>query len=67
MLLPAVMDVARRTRVSPSKLLMPLAFGVVLGGMATLLTTSNIIVSIALRDQGLAPYHLFDFLTSGCR
>ncbi len=64
-LLPAVMDVARRAEVSPSKLLMPLAFGVSLGGMATLLTTSNIIVSVALRDRGLAPYGLLDFLPVG--
>jgi di/tricarboxylate transporter len=64
-LLPAVMDVSRRTRISPSKLLMPLAFGAILGGMATLLATSNIVISEALRDQGLAPYGLLDFAPVG--
>lgn len=64
-LLPAVMDVSRRTSISPSKLLMPLAFGVALGGMATLLTTSNIVVSATLRDWGLTPYGLLDFLPVG--
>lgn len=64
-LLPAVMDIARRTRISPSKLLMPLALGISLGGMATLLTTSNIVVSVALRDRGLTPYGLLDFLPVG--
>jgi len=64
-LLPAVMDLSRRARISPSKLLIPLAFGVILGGMATLLTTSNIVVSSALRDHGLAPYSLLDFAPVG--
>lgn len=64
-LMPALMDVARRTRTSPSKLLMPLAFGVNLGGMATLLATSNILVSATLQDLGLAPYGLLDFAPLG--
>ena len=64
-LMPALMDVTRRTRVSPSKLLMPLAFGVNLGGAATLLATSNILVSDALRDLGLTPFGLFDFAPVG--
>jgi len=64
-LLPVTMDLARRARVSPSKLLMPLAFAACLGGTATLLTTCNILVSAALRDQGLAPYGLLDFAPVG--
>src|SRR4051812_29586324 len=35
-LLPAVSGAARRAKVNPSRLLMPLAFGTILGGMATL-------------------------------
>ena len=65
LLMPAVMDVARRTQTSPSRLLMPLAFGATLGGAATLLTTSNILVSAVLRDQGLAPFNLLDFAPVG--
>jgi len=64
-LLPAVTSLARQTRTQPSRLLMPLAFGTILGGMATLLTTSNIIVSGALRDAGYAPFGLLDFLPVG--
>jgi len=52
-LLPAVMTLSRRSKISPSRLLLPLAYGTILGGMATLLTTSNIIVSGALKDAGL--------------
>jgi Na+/H+ antiporter NhaD/arsenite permease-like protein len=64
-LLPAIVDVARRTRTSSSKLLMPLAFGVNLGGMATLLATSNILISTTLRELGLTPYGLLDFAPMG--
>jgi di/tricarboxylate transporter len=66
-LLPGVMDAARRSplRVSPSRLLMPLAFATILGGMATLLTTANILVSTALRDSGLNAFRLLDFAPVG--
>jgi di/tricarboxylate transporter len=64
-LLPAVMTLARHTKTSPSRLMMPLAFGTLLGGMATLLTTSNIIVSGALKDAGYLPFGLLDFLPVG--
>ncbi|OJX38865.1 MAG: hypothetical protein BGO78_11630 [Chloroflexi bacterium 44-23] len=45
MILPAAMEVARQTRVKPSKLLIPVAFGSLLGGSATYFTSANIIVS----------------------
>ncbi len=64
-LLPAVMTLSRQTRVPPSRLMMPLAYGTVLGGMATLLTTSNIIVSGTLRDAGIKPFGLLDFFPIG--
>ena len=62
---PAVISVSRQTRTAPSRLLMPLAFGTILGGMATLLTTANIIVSGTLRDAGLEPFTLLSFLPIG--
>jgi di/tricarboxylate transporter len=64
-LMPAVISLSRKTRTPPSKLLIPLAFGTILGGMATLLTTSNIIVSDALRSAGSHPFGLLDFLPIG--
>jgi di/tricarboxylate transporter len=45
LLLPGAMQVCRRTRLPPSKLLIPIAFGTALGGMATYFTTANIILS----------------------
>ena len=66
LLLPVVVDIARRTGRPPSRLLMPLAFGALLGGLNTLIgTPPNILVSDALRDQGFSPFQLFDFATVG--
>jgi di/tricarboxylate transporter len=64
-LLPAVMAASRRSQVPESRLLLPLAFGTLLGGMATLLTTANIIVSGALKDAGFQSFGLLDFLPVG--
>ncbi len=64
-LLPAVSGAARRADVRPSRVLMPLAFGTMLGGMATLLTTMNIVVSNLLRDHGYPGYGLMDFALMG--
>jgi len=64
-LLPAVMTLSRKSQIRPAKLMMPLAFGSILGGMATLLTTSNIIMSSSLVNAGYKPYGLLDFLPIG--
>lgn len=66
LLLPVVMDIARRTDRPPSKLLMPLAFGSLLGGMITMIATPpNILISDALRDYGLRPFQMFDYAPVG--
>ncbi len=65
LLFPALSGVARRSKVSLSRLLMPLAFGTILGGMATLLTSTNIVVSGLLRDAGLGGFGLLDFASIG--
>lgn len=65
LLFPSLSGVARRSKISPSKLLMPLAFGTILGGMATLLTTTNIVVSGLLRDVSLPGFNLTEFAPIG--
>jgi di/tricarboxylate transporter len=66
LMLPVVMDIARKTRRSPSLLLMPLAYGSLLGGLTTMIgTPPNILVSEALRTNGLTPFGLFDFTPVG--
>lgn len=64
-LLPAVIGISRQGKLRASKLLIPLSFGSLLGGMATLFTTANILVSNALAEQGYAPYGVLDFLPVG--
>jgi di/tricarboxylate transporter len=64
-LLPAVSSAARKANVSLSKLMMPLAYGTILGGMATLLTSSNIVVSSTLIEHGYTGFGLLDFAPLG--
>ncbi len=66
LMLPVVMDIARQTGTPSARLLMPLAYGSLLGGLTTQIgTPPNIIVSEALRDNGLTPFSLFDFTPVG--
>lgn len=61
-LLPSTMELARRSGRSPSRLLMPLALGCLLGGPFTGISTPpNILVTDALRNAGLEPFAIFDF------
>ncbi len=64
-LLPAVMGVAQQADIRPSKLLIPLSYGALLGGMATLLTTASILVNSVLHNVGFTPFTLLDFLPVG--
>jgi di/tricarboxylate transporter len=64
-LVPPAMGISRRAQIRPSRLLLPLAYGALLGGTATLLTTANIIVSTTLGQAGYAPYGLLEFLPVG--
>ncbi len=65
-LIPAVMGVARRTGLSHSKLLMPLACGCLIGGMLTLIgTPPNLVVQGALTSAGLTTFGFFSFTPMG--
>ena len=64
-LLPAVLQVARESGVAASKLMIPLAFGVTVGGMATYFTTANILMSEVLIAQGIAGLGMLDFVPVG--
>jgi di/tricarboxylate transporter len=66
MLLPAVDTVARRSGTSASRLMMPLAFGSILGGTCTLIGTStNVAVSGYIERAGLGPIGLFEITPIG--
>lgn len=67
LILPGAMEVSRKTGKSPSKLLIPVAYGSLLGGSATYFTTANIISSGLLQianppQRGLG---ILDFVPTG--
>lgn len=66
MFLPITMDIARQTKRHASKVLLPMAYGSLLGGLILLIgTPSNLLVRDALREAGLRPLEMFDFTIGG--
>ena len=64
--LPIVEDWCKKRGISPSKLLMPLSFVTILGGMITLIGTStNILASGMAKDLGYEDFGLFQFTQLG--
>ncbi len=64
--LPVVIGLARRARISPGKLLLPLAFASIVSSSVTLISTStNIVVSGILKDYKLAPMGMFEMAPVG--
>ncbi len=65
-MLPVVMSMARRKHLSPSKLLIPLSFASLLGGMLTLIgTPPNLVVNNQLQGAGMAGFGFFEFFPVG--
>jgi solute carrier family 13 (sodium-dependent dicarboxylate transporter), member 2/3/5 len=65
-MLPVVLAIARRRGIAPSRLLIPLAYAALLGGMLTLIgTPPNLIVSSQLVQAGLEPFGFFQFTPPG--
>ncbi|MES2144921.1 MAG: SLC13 family permease [Pseudomonadota bacterium] len=65
-MIPVVMQMAIQMNVAPSKLLIPLSYMTVLGGMITLIGTStNILVDGVAKDAGLAHFSLFEIAPLG--
>jgi di/tricarboxylate transporter len=65
-LMPSVFAIAQRANMPVTKLLIPLSFGSLLGGLSTLVgTPPNLLASEALERAGHAPFRMFDFLPTG--
>ena len=65
-LIPYVMKKAESYGISPSKLLIPLSFSAILGGMITLVGTStNLVLNGLLENSGLPLFKIYDFLIPG--
>lgn len=66
LLMPVAIQMAGRLSLRPGQILMPLAFGTILGGMTTLVgTPPNMIVSGFREEAGLGAFAMFDFSPVG--
>ncbi len=66
MFLPIMLGVARKFRISPSKLLIPLSFASILGGTTSLIgTTTNILVHSLMEENGMAGMGMFEIAPMG--
>lgn len=66
LLMPVAIQTAARLRVPPGQILMPLAFGSLLGGMTTLIgTPPNLIVSSFRVHDNVSGFAMFDFAPVG--
>jgi len=64
--LPITLTIARDTGASAARLLMPLSFASMFGGVCTLVGTStNILVSSIAENHGLPPFGMFEFSRLG--
>lgn len=66
LLMPVALQLAARQQLPPGRLLMPIAFGSILGGMTTLIgTPPNLIVSSFRQGDGVNGFAMFDFAPVG--
>jgi di/tricarboxylate transporter len=64
--IPIAIQTAERSQRPPSRYLMPLAFGSLVGGTITQIGTSpNLLISSVRQDVLGRPYHLFDYAAVG--
>ncbi len=66
LLMPVALQVAAKQQLPPGQVLMPLAFGSILGGMTTMIgTPPNLIVSGFRAEAGMDTFGMFDFTPVG--
>lgn len=64
--IPVTMQIATRLDLPPGRVLMPLAFGSILGGTTTLIGTPPSLIVSGLREEaGLGGFGMFDFTPLG--
>lgn len=66
MMLPVFTQMARKVNLAPSKVLIPLSYGAIMGGTLSLLGTStNLLVDGVARAKGLTPFSIFEITPLG--
>ncbi len=66
LLMPSVIYICQKNNITPSRMLMPLSFGALMGGICTLLGTStNILVSGIAEKAGLPSFGVFEMSSMG--
>ncbi|MFO8098751.1 MAG: SLC13 family permease [Salinibacter sp.] len=66
MMIPMAVNLGRKLRISPSKLLMPISFASMMGGMLTLIGTSTSILASDVSARLLGhPFSMFEFTALG--
>ena len=66
MLIPYVLRWSKKMQVSPSKLMIPLSYAAITGGMITIIGTStNLVLNGFIESKGETPFAFFDFLIPG--
>jgi di/tricarboxylate transporter len=64
--IPIALGLAGKVGLAPSRIMMPMAFAALIGGMLTLIgTPPNLVVSTQLERAGLAPFGFFSFTPIG--
>jgi di/tricarboxylate transporter len=64
--IPLTLAISETARLSPSRLLLPLSYASMLGGVCTLIGTStNLIVNGVAQERGIAPLGMFEFTPLG--
>lgn len=67
MMIPAVQDWAKKLRISPSRLLLPLSYSAILGGTCSLIGTSTnlVVAGLVISQTDMNPLRMFDITWVG--
>ncbi len=67
LLIPILINVCNKNKMSPTKIMMPMNFATLLGGMTTTIGTStNLLVVAVAADMGVKQFSMFDFFLPAC-